>query len=152
MQGRARLMTSAVCGMLGVFLIFAALLFGYLTRSLFNERAFADRVASSLEDPRFAGYVAEQITDAVIKAKPDLIGIRPVLIGVARSIVGTPPFRAAVRRGARVAHHTLMSGSAKSIVLDVRDVSAATIPKDYARDQKIHQCFEIRVRSGVAGA
>ena len=123
MQGRARLVTSAVCGALGVFLIFAALLFGYLTRSLFNERAFADRVASSLEDPRFAGYVAEQITDAAIKARPDLIGIRPVLIGVARSIVGTPPFRAAVRRGARVAHHTLMSGSAKSIVLDVRDVS-----------------------------
>jgi len=35
--------------------------------------------------------------------------------------------------------------------LDVKDVTAATIPKDYARDQKIHQCFEIRVRSAAAG-
>jgi 23S rRNA (guanine2445-N2)-methyltransferase / 23S rRNA (guanine2069-N7)-methyltransferase len=34
--------------------------------------------------------------------------------------------------------------------LDVRDVSDATIPKDFARDRKIHQCFEIRVRSSAA--
>ena len=124
MSDRARGLASAVCGALGVVLIFVALLFGYLTRSLFNERAFADRVASSLEDPRFAEYVGEKITDAVIKAKPDLIGIRPVLVGVARSVVGTPPFRAAVRRSARVAHRTFLSGGAERIVLDVRDLSA----------------------------
>jgi 23S rRNA (guanine2445-N2)-methyltransferase / 23S rRNA (guanine2069-N7)-methyltransferase len=35
--------------------------------------------------------------------------------------------------------------------LDVKDVTAATIPKDFARDAKIHQCFEIRVRSAAAG-
>jgi len=37
--------------------------------------------------------------------------------------------------------------------LDVRDTSAATIPKDFARDAKIHQCYELRlpaqVESGV---
>jgi 23S rRNA (guanine2445-N2)-methyltransferase / 23S rRNA (guanine2069-N7)-methyltransferase len=27
---------------------------------------------------------------------------------------------------------------------DVRDLTAATIPKDFARDAKIHQCYEIR--------
>jgi 23S rRNA (guanine2445-N2)-methyltransferase / 23S rRNA (guanine2069-N7)-methyltransferase len=35
--------------------------------------------------------------------------------------------------------------------LDVKDVTRATIPKDFARDQKIHQCFEIRVRSAAGG-
>jgi 23S rRNA (guanine2445-N2)-methyltransferase / 23S rRNA (guanine2069-N7)-methyltransferase len=29
--------------------------------------------------------------------------------------------------------------------LDVKDVTAATIPKDFARNARIHQCFEIRV-------
>jgi 23S rRNA (guanine2445-N2)-methyltransferase / 23S rRNA (guanine2069-N7)-methyltransferase len=29
--------------------------------------------------------------------------------------------------------------------LDVRDVTAATIPKDFARDAKIHHCYEIRL-------
>jgi 23S rRNA (guanine2445-N2)-methyltransferase / 23S rRNA (guanine2069-N7)-methyltransferase len=34
--------------------------------------------------------------------------------------------------------------------LDVRDVTSATIPKDFARDRKIHQCFEIRLRGTPA--
>jgi 23S rRNA (guanine2445-N2)-methyltransferase / 23S rRNA (guanine2069-N7)-methyltransferase len=34
--------------------------------------------------------------------------------------------------------------------LDVRDVTAATIPKDFARDAKIHRCYEIRTGSSDA--
>jgi 23S rRNA (guanine2445-N2)-methyltransferase / 23S rRNA (guanine2069-N7)-methyltransferase len=30
--------------------------------------------------------------------------------------------------------------------LDVRDVTATTIPRDFARNPKIHQCFEIAAR------
>ena len=120
--GRARGITSVVCGTLGVLLIFTAFLLGYATRSLFNERSFSSRVAASLEDQRFANYVAEQIADAVIKAKPDLIGLRPVLVGVGRSVVSSAPFRAAVRRSARAMHHAVMSGSGKNLVLDVKDI------------------------------
>ncbi|MGH8229601.1 MAG: hypothetical protein ACREU3_17150, partial [Steroidobacteraceae bacterium] len=29
---------------------------------------------------------------------------------------------------------------------DVRDVSAATIPRDFERNPKIHRCYEIRIR------
>ena len=32
----------------------------------------------------------------------------------------------------------------------VTDISAATIPKDFARDPKIHRCFEIRERAAAA--
>jgi len=32
--------------------------------------------------------------------------------------------------------------------LDVQDVTATTIPKDFARNPRIHQCFEIRVPQG----
>ncbi|HLF11100.1 MAG TPA: bifunctional 23S rRNA (guanine(2069)-N(7))-methyltransferase RlmK/23S rRNA (guanine(2445)-N(2))-methyltransferase RlmL, partial [Gammaproteobacteria bacterium] len=31
--------------------------------------------------------------------------------------------------------------------LEIRDVTTATIPKDFARDPKIHQCFEIRSKA-----
>jgi 23S rRNA (guanine2445-N2)-methyltransferase / 23S rRNA (guanine2069-N7)-methyltransferase len=34
--------------------------------------------------------------------------------------------------------------------LDVVDVTPATIPKDFARNPRIHQCFEIRVPPGAA--
>jgi 23S rRNA (guanine2445-N2)-methyltransferase / 23S rRNA (guanine2069-N7)-methyltransferase len=36
--------------------------------------------------------------------------------------------------------------------LDVADVTPATIPKDFARNPRIHQCFEIRVREGAPKA
>jgi 23S rRNA (guanine2445-N2)-methyltransferase / 23S rRNA (guanine2069-N7)-methyltransferase len=36
--------------------------------------------------------------------------------------------------------------------LDVKDVTPATIPKDFARNARIHQCFEIRVPRGAARA
>jgi 23S rRNA (guanine2445-N2)-methyltransferase / 23S rRNA (guanine2069-N7)-methyltransferase len=29
---------------------------------------------------------------------------------------------------------------------DVRDVSAATLPKDFERNPRIHRCFELRPR------
>jgi len=113
---------AGLLGTLGVLLVLVALLLGYATRSLFNEGAFASRVASSLEDPRVANFVAEQIADGVIRAKPDLIGLRPVLVGLARSVVTTPPFRAAVRRSARLMHHAILSGTGKEIVLSVQDL------------------------------
>ncbi len=36
--------------------------------------------------------------------------------------------------------------------LDVKDVTPTTIPKDFARSPRIHQCFEIRVPRGAARA
>jgi 23S rRNA (guanine2445-N2)-methyltransferase / 23S rRNA (guanine2069-N7)-methyltransferase len=33
--------------------------------------------------------------------------------------------------------------------LDVQDITAATIPHDFARNPRIHQCFEIRVPRGA---
>jgi 23S rRNA (guanine2445-N2)-methyltransferase / 23S rRNA (guanine2069-N7)-methyltransferase len=35
---------------------------------------------------------------------------------------------------------------------DVTDVTSATIPKDFARNARVHQCFEIRVPQGAAKA
>jgi hypothetical protein len=121
---RSRGVASALCATLGILLILSALLLGYARRSLFNEWAFSARVAASLEDPRVAGYVAEQITDAVIGASPDLVGLRPVLVGLSREIVSSAPFRATFRRAARVAHHAYMSGSGTEALLTVKDVGA----------------------------
>ena len=79
-SGRSRPIVAGLCGTLGILLILAAVLLGYLTRSLFNEHAFSSRVAASLKDPDLANYVSEKITDVVIKAKPDLVGLRPTAV------------------------------------------------------------------------
>lgn len=121
---RARTFVAAACGTLGLLLIFTAVLTGYTRRSLFNENAFASRVANSLGNPHVAEYASEQIADGLIRARPDLVGLRPVLIGVSQGVVSSPPFRAAVRRAARLLHHSITSGQAKNIVLTVKDVGA----------------------------
>ena len=135
---RSRGLASALCATLGILLILVALVLGYARRSLFNERAFSARVAASLEDPRVAGFVAEQIADAVIEASPDLMGLRPVLVGVSRGVVSSAPFRAAFRRAARAAHHAIMSGTAVESLLNIRDLgiiykSAASTQTDLER-------------------
>ncbi len=121
---RTRRIAAAVCGALGVLFIFVAVLLGYARRSVFDERAFSARVAASLEDPRVAGFVAEQLADALIQVKPDLVGLRPILVGLCRSVVASPPFRAAARRSARTLHHAITTGTARDVVLTVKDVGA----------------------------
>ena len=121
---RPREIASFLCGALGVLLIFSSVLLGYARRSLFDERAFSARVASSLEDPRVARFVGEKITDAILEANPDLVGLRPVLIGLTSSVVISDPFRAAARRGARALHRAVTTGAATDALLTVRDVGA----------------------------
>jgi hypothetical protein len=115
---------TVACLTAGVITLLLGLLLGYASRAVFNSEAFAARVSASLLHPGVSGYVAERITDAVVTAKPDLIGLRPVIAGGARSVVASPPFRMAARRAAREAHRALMSGTGEKIMLSVRDVGA----------------------------
>jgi hypothetical protein len=137
----------AICGALGILLILLAVLLGYATRSLFNERAFADRITRSLDDPRFATFVAEGIADAVIQANQDLVGLRPVLVGVGRIVVTSTPFRFSFRRGVRLMHHTIMSGTGTSIVLTVQDVG--TLLESLTEE---HPRLAKRIPGGVTAA
>jgi hypothetical protein len=123
-HSRFRRVAAAVCGVLGMAFILMAVLLGYATRSLFNERAFSDRVAASLGDPRVAEFTAERIVAAVVEASPDLVGVRPVMVGLTRGVVASSPFRAAVRRSARILHHSVMTGSSTRLVLNVQDLSS----------------------------
>ena len=123
-QGRTRRFAAVVCGSLGILLILLAVLLGYARRSLFDERAFASRVAASHEDPRVARLAAEEIADGVIAAKPDLVGLRPIIVAASKTVVASAPFRAAVKRSARTLHHAITTGTATDIVLTVKDVGA----------------------------
>jgi len=124
LANRVRHLLSIAFGTIGVLSILLAALLGYATRSLFDERGFSERIAASLENPEVATFVAERLADAVIKAEPNLIGIRPILVGVGRGVVSSPPFRAAARRSARALHHALFTGTSTRIVLTVQDLGA----------------------------
>ena len=89
---------------------------------IFDARTFSARAALSLGDPRVAGYVAERIADEAIAQRRDLMAYRPLLVGTARAVVSSEPFRAGFRRAAQSAHTALFSERAERLALSVPDL------------------------------
>ncbi len=107
---------------LGVVAVAGGTALGQIRRGLFESDAFADRLAGSLNDPRVSAYVAERITDAALRKKPDLVAVRPILLSTAHGVVSSDAFRGIVRATARQAHATALSKSGRNLLLSVPDV------------------------------
>jgi hypothetical protein len=107
---------------LGVLLLTVSAVLSVARRALFFPDNFADHLASSLADPRVASFVADRITDGVIKANPDLTAFRPLVLGTARGAISSSSFQALVRTAARSAHASLFSERGQSVILSVPDV------------------------------
>ena len=106
----------------GAILLAAGTIHLYGDLVIFDARTFGARAALSLGDPRVAGFVAERITDEAIAQRRDLMAYRPLLVGTARTIVSSEPFRAGFRRAAQSAHAALFSQSAERLALSVPDL------------------------------
>jgi hypothetical protein len=108
---------SALC----ILSITAGLVLSYAARVLFRPESFADRVAASLAEPRVATLVATRLTDGLIKQRRELTAFRPIILSTSESLVSSSPFRAVVRRAAKVAHRTMISETGTQISLSVAD-------------------------------
>src|SRR4029077_2971077 len=111
-----------VLAVLGVVALASGAVLGQVRRGLFDSQAFADRLASSLSDPRVSAYVADAITTAVVREQPDLIGVRPLLLSTATGVVASDTFAKIVRVAARQAHATVFSRGGRNLLLSVPDV------------------------------
>lgn len=94
------------------------------TRSVLDPDRFGANIAASLSDDRVAQYVASQLTDAIISQRPNLLAVRPVLLGSVQSIVRSTAFRAIVARSARTTHRFFFEQAGSRIVLSLPDVGA----------------------------
>jgi hypothetical protein len=107
---------------LGVLLLSLAAILSVARRAVLFPDNFADHLASSLADPRVASFAADRITDAALKANPDLTAFRPLIVATARGAVSSPSFQALVRPAARSAHASLFSERGQRVILSVPDV------------------------------
>ena len=94
------------------------------TRSVLDPDRFGANIAASLSDDRVAQYVAGQLTDAIISQRPNLLAVRPVLLGSVQSIVRSTAFRAIAARSARTTHRFFFEQAGSRIVLSLPDVGA----------------------------
>ena len=69
-----------------------------------------------------SGYVAEKLTDAIIEQRPNLIALRPLIVGTMGGLVQSQPFRAVARRALATAQASLFSEEGTQVLLSVPDV------------------------------
>ncbi len=117
-----RLPLALVLLVLGAYTILAGAVLLDARRGLFNSEGFADRTARALGDPRVAAFVGDEVTDAVLRAAPDLTAYRPLLVVAAREVVASEPFRVLVRTTARQAHRAAFSRGGREVLLAIPDV------------------------------
>ncbi|MGH7495791.1 MAG: hypothetical protein ACREOO_25825 [bacterium] len=120
-MSRIRSYAAAVCGALGIGAILLGFILAYVTRALFNADAFSAKIAASLGNEGVATLVASRVSDLVIEQRRDLTAFRPVIIGTARMLISSAPFRAMVERTARLSHATLLSRTGENLGLSLKD-------------------------------
>jgi hypothetical protein len=111
-----------VCTITGTVALFAGTTSFLAARNLFDARVFGQRAERSLADPGVANYVSTLVADAVIKSRPDLIAVRPILEASARGLVSARPFQVLVGAAARRAHEAAFSEGGRRVVLSIPDL------------------------------
>ena len=93
----------------------------YADHTVFASDPFADRAAATLQTAPVRDAAARRLTDVVVGARPDLVGLRPIVELAARAVVGTPQFRSLVRRAALDAHRSAFDAHSRGLTLQIRD-------------------------------
>lgn len=148
---RIRSVASAVAAILCLLSLTSGLLLGYIGRVLFRPDAFADRVAASLAEPGVAALVATRLTDGLIQERRDLTGFRPIILGTTEALISSAPFRAVIRRAAKLAHQTLISETGKQISFSVSDATTI-LHSALSTNPELAEKIPLQVRTYVAGS
>ncbi|MDA0183160.1 hypothetical protein OJ997_22815, partial [Solirubrobacter phytolaccae] len=102
--------------------LMAAVVAAYAGREVFDANGFAARTEQALRTPAVSEEVARRLTDAAIRAEPDLVAIRPLVLSVAEGVVRSGAFGAIVRGAVRDVHRSAFDANATTVTLTVADV------------------------------
>jgi hypothetical protein len=121
MGGRRAAAVSWALAALSALALATAGLLAYADHTVFASDPFADRAAATLDAAPVRAAAARRLTDVVVGARPNLVGLRPIIELAARAVVGTPQFRSLVRRAALDAHRSAFDAHARGLTLQIRD-------------------------------
>ena len=121
MRGRRAGAVSWALAVLSAMALAIAGILAYADHTVFASDPFADRAAATLQTAPVRDAAARRLTDVVVGARPDLVGLRPIVELAARAVVGTPQFRSLVRRAALDAHRSAFDAHSRGLTLQIRD-------------------------------
>jgi hypothetical protein len=99
---------------IGVVAVFAQ-------RNVFNADGFAERTEQTLQSDAVTAEIARRLSDAAIRAEPDLVAVRPLVTGAAEGVVRSAAFRSLVRAAARDVHRSVFDRNATTVTLTLVD-------------------------------
>ena len=120
MRGRRAAVSWALAALSALALATAGVL-AYADHTVFASDPFADRAAATLDAAPVRDAAARRLTNVVVGARPNLVGLRPIIELGARAVVATPQFRSLVRRAALDAHRSAFDAQARGLTLQIRD-------------------------------
>ena len=94
----------------------------FANRNVFSADGFADRTEQTLRSDAVSAELARRLTDAAIRAHPDVIALRPLVTSAAEAVVRSAAFRSLVRAGARDVHRSVFDRDASTVTLTIADV------------------------------
>jgi hypothetical protein len=115
---RAGSWTLAVVAAVALTLAAVAL---FAERNVFSADGFADRTEETLRSDAVSAELARRLSDAAIRAQPDLVAVRPLVAGAAEGIVRSAAFRSLVRAAARDVHRSVFDSDANTVTLTIVD-------------------------------
>jgi hypothetical protein len=99
------------------------LLAGFVNREVLDSHRFASSVNAVRHDDAVATAIGGAIAEAVLKARPDLIAVRPLLAPAAASLVSSSEFDGLFQSTIRQLHANIVHGE-RGFVVNLTDVGA----------------------------
>ena len=112
---------SWVLAVLAAVALMVSVVAAFATREVFDADRFAARTEQALQTEAVSAEVARRLTDAVITAQPDLVAVRPLVLGAAEGVVRSAAFGAVVRGSVRDLHRSAFDADAGTVTLTVVD-------------------------------
>ena len=117
MGGRRAAAISWALAVLSAVALATAGVLAYAEHTVLHSDPFADRAAATLDAAPVRDAAARRLTDVVVGARPDLVGLRPIVELAARAVVATPQFRSLVRRAALDAHRSAFDAHSRGLTV-----------------------------------
>src|SRR4051794_33969025 len=99
----------------------AAVILAYLSAAVFDADGFAARVDEALRSQPVSADVARRLTGAAVRARPDLVAVRPLIETAAQGVVRGEAFRSVARGAARDVHRSVFDRGASTVTLTLTD-------------------------------
>jgi len=116
-----RTVSSVILAAVGTLLTMVGIVYLWADDSVFNSNHFASIAISAARKPPVKTEISRVLVDQAVKAKPDLITIRPLLETVIETIISTPVFGRILVPAVGQLHHSVFSTDKRSLALDVSD-------------------------------